>query len=403
MQQSMEYYEHQSSDNLQAAQRLARQIDHELVDLIDYLRRALSFIQTNEELIKYSETGAGVPSGYRKSKIRDLLERTQKLRDLTMQKAEHVATDWSNAIQNLWQEAKHSVSQVTGFAAEKQPSSRKPASKKSVPAQLWTDLFQSRDWHQFFRKHPNLDPEEWKDYLKDNLGDPAQWRHYIEESLAEYVPHPMRDYGIMKQPYRETYRYQYPTGGMISDYSQPFGHIESGKPVAAIHMLPVSMMYSAVSLVYVCALFWRLWFARSKASIYIGDGTLELLGMTTHQPQSGQQQHAETVSSKVDIEKRPLWHPVNRLRRSVQSFRTFVDTMFLPMILLPIMEIRGTKPLYMHLFYMGILVPTVLAIERQVKKTGGGQLFYYSMGMLVGLFALSAYSVTSLLEYSDMP
>lgn len=231
-------------DNAATPNRLIEQID----ELLDYLHATTSVLEEQEHVLR-EET--------RRGRLEELKRRAQTAR-ATLGNVWHQigdkAEDWGDHVRSLWQEAKR-------LGSEPWRQSSQPRKKQDD----WSVSFSSREWHEFFKKHPYMDPEQWKTYFQGSMIDPWEWRRVIEDSMLDRSKPlllPGESQWHLKEPLVRT---------IGSGWDRLYE-----KVTPSTVQSPVTCLYTALFGLYLFKLLRRVHSYRNSSGVWLGEGSTEL-------------------------------------------------------------------------------------------------------------------------------
>ena len=246
-----------TSENVRAAQRLARQIDTDLVELIDYLRDAIAYLHSNQMFLESSHRQQTT------GRLQNLIGGAERMRETLKHGAESKLEDWQAKAEHLWSEAKHYAREGMESAKNILPSTTGSSSSTSQP---WSSYFDSEDWAEYFKQNPNLDAEHWKVYFRDSVIDPSRWR----DALESYARSGRR--GLIE--WEHQFFDKVPSSGYAGLRQAGGAPTLGGSPVVTA---PLTMMFGMLYFAYLFVLVRRVVNYRRKAMVHVGDGSSELL------------------------------------------------------------------------------------------------------------------------------
>ncbi|KAI3659773.1 hypothetical protein MP638_000902 [Amoeboaphelidium occidentale] len=231
-------YTRKPERDMREAERIAEKVETELDQLIHFLQRALDNMEKQQKQPKQK----GIEdTGTVKSKLTRMLWQAEDLGSRASQTV-------SGKVKRLWDQAKAVVGENIVEPVEEQ----------------WDRLFSSRQWRRFFMKHPNLDPREWEEYLRDTIADPSVWKQTLEDAISSSAP--QYKYAPQRDLY-DTHLKGVPAFQPQQQQQQISGPIVFAENTALI---------TALSGIYMFILLRRGMIARQKHGIYIGDGSFDV-------------------------------------------------------------------------------------------------------------------------------
>ena len=278
-----------------ASQQVLSQID----ELLDYLHATTDAIQEQENQLREMT---------RRRKLEELRHRAEGIRGRiggALHGVGEVAEEWGETIHRMWDEAKTLTSEGAKNVWDKLTPERTPVTD------TWAGSFGSREWREFFARHPNLDPEQWKQYFRSSMIDPKEWKRVVEQALPSSWIEDQQGQTAAKKPllgypslqpspaYRPGGQEWYKARGTVG------GGVYGGVPAGT----PVSLFYSVIFGVYFMLLLGRMVKSRRTTGVYVGDGTSELL-MTIASPMgaaTSTTDQADTARNMKDA--MGMWRP----------------------------------------------------------------------------------------------
>lgn len=244
-----------SSSNIEKARKLVEQIDSEVMDLIDFLQNEIS-MDRSKKYRPVSESKEILKG----TKLDSLLRKAEDLRESASEHTLAKLSDWRQNLKSLWQEARkyanEGIKNVKNVAEETGDTLKRPFVGME---DVWHRVFDSAEWNDFFRRHPNLNPEDWKSYFLESNLDPQNWKYLITGDRPPLYWRYQATYGEPYKPLRTISR------------AAPQ---RLGEQALNQNLNPLFYIFF---MAYLFLLIRRVSKARKSCAIHVGDGTTELM------------------------------------------------------------------------------------------------------------------------------
>ena len=311
--------------------RIIQQLD----ELLDYLHATTDVLEEREQVLREEN---------RMKRLSDLKSRASGIRN-TLSRGVHLveqkSEDLVDRVRSMWHEAQD----LTKGAAKSAWNKLTPPytqDKRRTTTNEWLPTFESREWYEFFGRHPNLDPQQWKRYFEGSYLDPTEWRRTIEDSMDRVFP-------TLSE--RTAWDKAADYGRRIEGRGERLYNVMFPSDVVA----PISSIYFVLFGVYLVFMLRRINKHRLLSGIPTGDGSSEEIAwapagptVTTAAAPGG---NATPTPMREAIESNPKHNAISSLKRSLHVLRTFNAIVPLTCLILFVSEMNGLKAKWLHLAY----------------------------------------------------